>query len=279
MESPHGDLEDPEPEDGGTESYIKKVYAIVIVCAISSVLFSIIVQFAVLAGRPSSQVEQVSFQVIGDWGRRGLYHTPEVAQAMTEVAKTHETQFVCTAGDNFYQDGISNASDPSIAVSWTDVFTQPEILKKWYPTLGNHDYYGNVSAELNIPGDVWEMPDRYYAKELVLGDSSVLLLFLDTPSMVFKYGIMALNDPKIKHNLDTAHSTFEQLSWIDDTLEESSACIKILVGHHPMYKEYLNSTTAMNIRKLLQPIIDKHHVTAYIAGHEHNLQYLSLIHI
>eukprot|EP00658_Telonema_sp_P-2_P005099 TRINITY_DN11914_c0_g1_i6.p2 TRINITY_DN11914_c0_g1~~TRINITY_DN11914_c0_g1_i6.p2 ORF type:complete len:120 (-),score=39.29 TRINITY_DN11914_c0_g1_i6:331-690(-) len=40
-----------------------------------------------------------------------------------------------------------------------------------------------------------------------------------------------------------------------------------------MYKEYLNSTTAMNIRKLLQPIIDKHHVTAYIAGHEHNLQY------
>ena len=51
-------------------------------------------------------------------------------------------------GDNFYDTGVANASDPRFEESWVDVYLRyPSLNIPWYLCLGNVDYMGNTSAQ------------------------------------------------------------------------------------------------------------------------------------
>ncbi|KAG4982875.1 hypothetical protein JHK87_027624 [Glycine soja] len=65
----------------------------------------------------------LSLMVIGDWGRKGTYNQSQVATQMGRVAAKLNIDFVISTGDNFYDDGLT--------------------------VLGNHDYRGDVEAQLN----------------------------------------------------------------------------------------------------------------------------------
>jgi len=53
---------------------------------------------------------------------------------------------VISAGDNFYQHGLMGPEDQKFSDSFTDIYTAPSLQKTWY--TGNHDYMGNVLAQL-----------------------------------------------------------------------------------------------------------------------------------
>jgi tartrate-resistant acid phosphatase type 5 len=114
---------------------------------------------------------ELTFLVIGDWGRQGKYQDRQVGQAMGEVAQQSAASFVLSVGDNIYDSGLVNETDPWFEATFTDIYTHPVRLLAemccaaplffltpfasqglatlpWYTIMGNHEYYGNSSAEL-----------------------------------------------------------------------------------------------------------------------------------
>jgi hypothetical protein len=70
-------------------------------------------------------------------------------------------------GDNFYEAGVTGVDDPMWQKIWVDVFLEgPELRVPWMALLGNHDYGGSSSAQLNFttsdrnPDGLWQMPGR-----------------------------------------------------------------------------------------------------------------------
>eukprot|EP01065_Artemidia_motanka_P012687 TRINITY_DN16_c0_g1_i1.p2 TRINITY_DN16_c0_g1~~TRINITY_DN16_c0_g1_i1.p2 ORF type:complete len:334 (+),score=96.25 TRINITY_DN16_c0_g1_i1:103-1104(+) len=66
-----------------------------------------------------------------------------------------------------------------------------------------------------------------------------------------------------------------QLKWLDAALANSTADWKVVMGHFPIH----SCTTGEHgdtpsLIKYLQPILEKHNVTAYFSGHDHILQHI-----
>ena len=51
-------------------------------------------------------------------------------------------------------------------LSLQDVFTADSLQTPWYVVCGNHDHYGNASAQVAYTAlsKRWYMPDLYYTK-------------------------------------------------------------------------------------------------------------------
>ena len=47
-----------------------------------------------------------------------------------------------------------------------NVFTATSLKNRWYIVLGNHDHYGNASAEIAYTkiSDRWYIPDYFYTE-------------------------------------------------------------------------------------------------------------------
>ncbi len=94
------------------------------------------------------------FLVIGDWG--GQTHLPYTtedelacAKQMGMIAERISSSFVLALGDNFYEEGIpTDAYDKRFQETFEDVFTHPSLQTPWYVIAGNHDWRGNITAEL-----------------------------------------------------------------------------------------------------------------------------------
>jgi tartrate-resistant acid phosphatase type 5 len=67
---------------------------------------------------------------------------------MTDVAKSQPVSFVLGLGDSFYDTGIKSVDDTRFQTTFEDIYSSPELQKRWYMVPGNHDYKGNVSAEV-----------------------------------------------------------------------------------------------------------------------------------
>ncbi|MDE2510082.1 MAG: metallophosphoesterase, partial [Elusimicrobia bacterium] len=67
----------------------------------------------------------------------------------------------------------------------------------------------------------------------------------------------------------------EQLAWLDKALGESRADHIVVYGHHPLYvstDEEQKVEEAARLRALLEPILMKHGVKLYLAGHRHHYE-------
>ena len=209
----------------------------------------------------------LNFVAIGDWGRNGEYHQLEVGKQMGAWVAAHPNKFIISVGDNFYPRGVVSENDPLWHYSFENVYTAHSLQDDWYPVLGNHDYGSDPDAQVRYSkvSRRWNMPARYYSKEVKVGkgNETVLFLFIDTQPIVYD---MADQDPK------------RQLAWIDQTLKQASADVKwkIVVGHHPCYTvgPRIKNYDTLEIRKALTGIFEKHKVDVYLSGHEHSLQHL-----
>ncbi|GHE95835.1 purple acid phosphatase family protein [Thalassotalea profundi] len=214
--------------------------------------------------------ESINFLVLGDWGRNGHYDQLTVAKWMDIAMQKFDGDFIVTTGDNFYSNGIASVNDPYWQTSFEDIYRGPHLFEDWYATLGNHDYRGNWQAQIDYSNISrrWNMPAPYYAKSFTLDDGeTVQMLFIDTNPLNPEYK----NRPK--YAATQIPDADKQLAWIESQLQASDAKWKIVIGHHPLYSSGKRYGKTDGIRGVLEPIFEKHKVTAYFAGHEHDLQH------
>lgn len=218
-----------------------------------------------------TQTNRLNFLVFGDWGRQGSKEQREVAGQMGVAAQAIDARFVISVGDNFYERGVASVNDPQWQTSFEQVYTAPSLQVPWHVVLGNHDYKGNSSAEIEYSkkSKRWHMPARYYQiSEKIDGQTAVDFFFLDTTPMA---------EPG--HKKDPAHAEVEkqdvagQLAWLEAALKNSTAPWKIVIGHHTIYSGGEHGDTPYLIRHI-EPLLEKYGVQAYFNGHDHDLEHL-----
>lgn len=122
------------------------------------------------------------FVAIGDWGRTGYDHQIHVAKQMGKWATEHPNDFILSLGDNFYPKGVVSEHDPLWHYSFENIYTDFSLQEDWFPILGNHDYQSDPDAQVRYSkvSRRWNMPARYYSKEVALGNKGdkVLMVLL-----------------------------------------------------------------------------------------------------
>jgi tartrate-resistant acid phosphatase type 5 len=209
----------------------------------------------------------LNFLAIGDWGRNGEYKQLEVGKQMGLWAAAHPNNFIISVGDNFYPRGVVSETDPLWHFSFENVYTAHSLQNDWYPIFGNHDYGSDPDAQIRYSkiSRRWNMPSRYYAKEMKIGKGkeTALFVFIDTQPIIYD---LKEQEPE------------KQLAWINETLKSASPEVKwkIVVGHHPSYTvgPRIKNYDTLAIRKALSGLFEKHKVNVYLSGHDHSLQHL-----
>ena len=216
------------------------------------------------------QENSINFLVVGDWGRNGEFHQKDVANQMGLEATKSNSGFVISTGDNFYPDGVISTTDPQWNKSFEDIYTDYSLNIPWFTAFGNHDYRGNIQAQLDYSkvSRRWRTTERYYSFEKTIPNSSEKALFVFIDSNPFDETLSR------KSHSDLASQDKEtQLEWLEKTLATSTARWKIVIGHHPLYTTGVRRDKMLDVRKVFLPVFEKHKVNAYLAGHEHDLQH------
>lgn len=216
-----------------------------------------------------------SFLVMGDFGRYGQYYQKEVATQMGKAAVTIDAEFVISVGDNFYPNGVQSTQDHQWVSSYEEIYTNMSLHNDWYVALGNHDYNGDIQAQIDYSkvSRRWQMPDKYYKETFELEDGNKLLLVvMDTNPFIDGY----YKEGEDKYENIIAQDTLAQKKWLIESLDTKDPAIKwkVVVGHHPLYsggKRKTNPDT-LGFEKKFANLFDKYKVDAYLCGHEHDLQ-------
>jgi len=215
-----------------------------------------------------------NFLVVGDWGRNGNAHQREVGEQMGKAAGSLASQCVISVGDNFYEDGVQSASDPQWRSSFETIYSAPSLQIPWYVALGNHDYRGVPQAQIDYSriSTRWHMPNRYYkVSGTQIGAAHLDLFVIDTSPLVHKYR-------KDVHSAIAANVSTQdvpaQLRWLDEQLSQSTAPWKLVVAHHTVYSGGSGHGDTPETTELIEPLLRKHGVQAYINGHDHDLQHI-----
>ena len=211
-----------------------------------------------------------NFLVVGDWGRNGFFNQSEVAEAMGVIGARVQNRFTISTGDNFYTQGVRGVEDPKWERSFERIYTAPALQSRWYVTLGNHDWQGDVPAQIAYSegSERWYLPAQYYAETLAIDDSTeVLFAFIDTTPLAYPASYERRFDDSGDWDVEG------QLAWLDATLAASDAAWKVVVGHHPIYVGSVAYSDNERLVESLVPIFERRGVQAYFAGHDHNLQH------
>ncbi len=167
--------------------------------------------------------------------------------------------FVINLGDNFYPDGVTSVDDPKWNTYFESVYAYDSLKLPFYTILGNHDYYGNITAQLNYnspDGIRWQMPSRFYKETRTIEPGTTAeFYFLDTERLFY--------------------GDAEQLVWLKENLENSTARWIIVSGHKPLYSYSKHGPNGTLITRL-RPLFDNK-VDLYISGHEHDIQIIEPI--
>lgn len=224
---------------------------------------------ASLAAAPAAfaQAASLSFLVVGDWGENS-HGQRAVADAMGRVGADIGSAFVVSTGDNFYSSGVHSVDDPQWTETFENAFSAPSLQTPWYAVLGNHDYRGSISAEIEYTAQSprWEMPARYWRQDIAAGADTASFFMLDTFPMTHLDSTRAR--VPILGDGGEAHT---QLRWLEAELAASRARWKLVVGHHPILSSGAHGGE-MTLQEHLRPLLQRYGVTAYFNGHEHNLE-------
>jgi hypothetical protein len=221
--------------------------------------------------QPSSDV--VRFVVIGDFGTADAGALDEqewVAAAIKALHRSKPLHFGLTVGDNFYPVG-RREDDGRFGRDFADLYGGLGV--PFYPTVGNHDWYGSwssVLAQIEHEHPSWRMPGAFY--RFTAGPLRFLAL-------------------------DTDHLRIEekrtQIAWLNSELSVPWDGWTIAYGHHPVLSGGVSHGSGKPKRfglfkrredreiralrdRLLLPELVRPDAPAhlYIAGHEHDLQLL-----
>ncbi|XP_047331744.1 purple acid phosphatase 4-like [Impatiens glandulifera] len=216
----------------------------------------------------------ISFLVIGDWGRKGYYNQSEVAQQMGRKGEEMNIDFVVSTGDNFYDNGLKDINDPNFQESFTNVYTAKSLQKPWFNVLGNHDYRGDVKAQLN---PILRKTDSRWLclRSFILNTEVADLFFVDTTPFVEEY--FTSPDGQFYDWRDILPRQYYIANLLKDlelALARSTSTLKIVIGHHAIRSIAHHGDTIELIHMLL-PMLQDNNVDFYINGHDHSLEQIS----
>jgi 3',5'-cyclic AMP phosphodiesterase CpdA len=183
--------------------------------------------------------DRVRFAVIGDWGT-GESDQDAIARQMMETYRRAPFDFVLTAGDNIYPSGSGR--------DFIKKFEQPftALLRErvnFYAALGNHDIREGRRDQCQYP--LFNMGGHCYYS-LRRGEGLAEFFMLDST------------------DFDRA-----QTDWLEQALRASTAKWKIAVFHHPLYSSGKRHGHDLKLRRLLEPLFQRHQVNVAFSGHDH----------
>ncbi|GLT96837.1 hypothetical protein SLE2022_144320 [Rubroshorea leprosula] len=200
----------------------------------------------------------LSFLVVGDWGRRGLYNQSHVAVQMGRTGEKLDIDLIISTGDNFYDNGLTGVNDPAFQESFTNIYTAPSLQKQWYNVLGNHDYRGDVEAQLSpvLTG----IDSRWLCLRSFIVDADIVeFFFLDTTPFVDKY----FTDPE-DHHYDWS-GILPREKYLKNLLMDVDSALKTSIAKWKV----------VELAGTLLPILEANNVDLYINGHDHCLEHIS----
>lgn len=211
----------------------------------------------------------------GDWGGRAggkfenyAIYGDNVGKSMNRFAGQNPVSGIFLLGDNFYNNGVQNAQDARFNETFQATFNGSNLQNIQFPVIsGNHDYHGNVTAQMAYtkldPTNRWFYPKLYHKLSYLNGLIDILMI--DTQALKNEYQFDAASG--------VDHST-EQFIWIENQLAESTAEFVFVIGHYPLYTASIVHGNDQFLIDTLQPIMNKYHVTSYIAAHDHVLSHI-----
>ncbi|XP_065826880.1 tartrate-resistant acid phosphatase type 5-like [Oscarella lobularis] len=224
--------------------------------------------------------DSLTFLAVGDWG--GKPTAPYTTEAETKTASSMgitaeklESSFQLSLGDNFYYYGVKNVEDERFNETFENVFTASSLQSPWLISLGNHDHYGNESAQIAYTNvsKRWYLPNNYYTKTYPIDESghTLQLVVIDTILLA------GLTDPILRYlpppgplSVDQAD---EQWTWIEKTLTESNATWLLVAGHYPVWSICEHGPTDILVSRL-KPMLEKYNASAYLCGHDHCMEHI-----
>lgn len=193
-------------------------------------------------------VPPTRFVVIGDFGLAG-----EPAQAVADLVKSWQPDFIITTGDNNYPDGAADIIDTNIGQYYHEFignyqgsYGTGSSTKRFFPVLGNHDWlFPGATAYL----DYFDLPDhgRYYT--FTQGLLQFFALDSDT------------------HEPDGTAVDSIQGQWFQEVIAASRAVWKIVYMHHPPFSSGLHGSSTW-----MQWPFKTGGVDVVLAGHDHDYE-------
>eukprot|EP00794_Sanderia_malayensis_P019173 gene19173-21094_t len=217
--------------------------------------------------------KRLCFSIFGDFGGSPkppytTWQQKKVAAEMAKAMQDMDCRFIVGLGDNFYFSGVKNVHDPRFQHTFEDVYNKKFHYVPWYVIAGNHDHLSNVSAQIAYSkvSSRWKFPHFFHSKvhQIPNTDKTVHVILIDT-----SYLIQACGKSRIKNG----PLVNGQLRWIENELKSSKSDYIIVGGHHPVLSAGSHGNNPCLLAKL-RPMMEKHGVTAYFSGHDHNLQHI-----
>lgn len=238
------------------------------------------------AGCALGEEPSMTFLAVGDWGGTDSSPFTEVGQVaaakgMAQKAEEIGARFVLALGDNFYSHGIeSDANDARFQQTFEDVYTEDSLDVPWFVVGGNHDWAGNVSAQIAYTekSERWTFPDYWYSveEEFTEPDGTARtfeLLMIDTVIGVGQ--VTDHDDPRaqvsgVPFDRDLAD---QQAQWLATKLAKSDADYLWVGGHYPVWSACSHGPTNQLVADLA-PVLQQFGAN-YMSGHDHCEEYIS----
>jgi tartrate-resistant acid phosphatase type 5 len=113
------------------------------------------------------------------------------------------------------------------------------------------------------------MPSRYFTFVYNEDGINARFIFIDTSPFEKEYYL----DEGYKNEISKQDTTRQKI-WLDSVLSLNDTKWKFVSGHHPLYTGGKRAKEFNTVRQSLEPLFIKHNVDVYLAGHEHDLQYI-----
>ncbi|CAI5437846.1 unnamed protein product [Caenorhabditis angaria] len=224
--------------------------------------------------------------LVGDTGGIPILETTwaqrDVKSTMALMAAENDVQLILNVGDNIYFTGPINEFDERFETRFEKVYDSPSLQVPWLMIAGNHDHFGNITAELEYTkrSKKWFFPSLYYKKQVEFNGTKIDFLMIDTIELcgntkdIQNAGFFEMlknesHDPRGPVNVTAAEN---QWDWIESNLNSSDAQYLLVSGHYPVHSMSSHGPTDC-LRQRLVPLLEKYNVNAYFSGHDHTLQH------
>lgn len=213
------------------------------------------------------------FVSLGNWGRA----TYDVANISVQIQKLvanpgtaicSSVSFLFLLGDNFYDVGVSSATDPLWETVWTDQFRARLPRLPAHAAVGEHDYGGfgdfnlsRVQAQVSYStvDPLWLFPSVNYTFQQTLSGRRFFFLVADTTSLYYCVHPEIRGCPRADH-----------ASWVNATLAEASGDpsndVLVFVGHHNVLSP-VGGKSDPALDRLLVPLLKMHRVSIALMAH------------